>query len=188
MNDVRIIFLPRDVWQGVQAMGIAPAHVGASADEFVSRLSDQDLAAVLALQTLPAMVNAFGGAGGFSPTCRNDAAWNRITQIVRPLAESSYILDRLNATLGGEQQPNDPPITVVDLGPGSIGVIAGAGTFDALRKDNNVLTVLTAIVQKALVYGSVEALMASSCSAFVSRFVAVNAFANPNRPPIPVYR
>lgn len=187
MNDVRIIFLPADVWQGVLAKGIAPEDVAKCSDAFMQQFTDQDLAAVHALQTLQPVVNALGSAGFFTPNYQTQH-WNRFTDVVRPLSESSYIKDRVMAGVAGPFQESRPPISVVDMGPGNIGLVMGPGTLDALRKDNSVLQVLTSVMQKALVYGQLDVLMASQISGFVTRFVTVNTFANVNRPPSPVFR
>lgn len=187
MNDLRIIYLPANIWQGVQAMGIASEDVASASDNFTSRFTDQDLATIAALGEMPEIVQALGQQA--SPVGRyDDRGWDRYINVVLPLSKTQYIRDRLLQAIGGEHVGAEPPVQIVNLGPNGIGAVMGQGTLDALRKDNNVLVVLTAIVQKALIHGPVDALMASPCSGIVSRFVTVNAFANSNRAPSPVYR
>lgn len=187
MNEFRIVYLPDHVWQAVKTLGIPAQAVGELSEAFTGRMTDQDLALTNALGRHPDIARALG----YSPNavCRHDdRGWDRFMNIVSPLSQTSYIQSRLADMLSGDYVEGSACVQVVDLGHATIGVVFGQGALDALRRDNYVLALLNAIMQKALVFGSVEALMASSCSGLVSRFVMVNAFANPHRAPNPVYR
>lgn len=187
MKDVRIIYLPEDIWRGVQAMGLAPQVIAEGGEEFCKHFSEQDLATIEALQNHPTITRTFGGVGSFIPSF-SAKGWDRYQNVIQPLAKSSYILERVAHCLAGTAPQGSAPFTVVDLAPRVIGVIMGAGAIEALQRDNNVLEVLTSIVQRALFYGTVSDLMVSQIAGVFERFVAVNAFANPLRPPSPAYR
>lgn len=187
MNDTRIIFLTSDIWQGIRSLGISLDDVADATPAFTNKISDQDLATLNALPSVQQLTRVLGKPSNMF-FGSDDVAWDRFKNIVNPLSETSYIQERIMTYLNGVADISEHSIQVVDLKPGKvIGVIFGYGSLDALKKDNNVLAVLTTIVQKALIHNSVETLMASSCSETISKFITVNLFANSNLPPVAVF-
>lgn len=178
-ENFEVMLLPKSIWRGIKEMGISFNDVATTVEGFTSRFSDIDLA----------FVHAFGNNGDLKavfPSCTSNVAWKLEAKRsdIYQLSASQPILDRVAGALSGEYIPKSPPIEVVCLSPTVLAVVLDHGCLDALRKDNNVLTVLTAIVQKALDVTSLDALPYG----MLERFITVSSFANPNRPPSAVYK
>lgn len=186
MEPIKFFYLPAQLLEAVKAKNIKLEDLAMRKSEVLSNFTDQDLALADALSAYPVLIKKLGiKSDGLSKF--DDRGFDRLFSVIRPLSETDMMKARVEESMAGNHVEGSDSIKIVDMGERAIGIVFGHGALDALRQDNYVLALLTAIVQKVLVFVSVQDAM-SACNGLMSAFITTSAFANTNRAPNPVYR
>lgn len=192
MNELKlsVVFIPQTIHQAIRARGVQLEGFAKGARAEHEKLSILERAQLQGCQRFEPFKRAVGTTG-FLPVQYGDYKEEELRPLVydvNNMADTEGVQLQLQSQFAGNSD-NDKCIEVIDLAPGFVGIVFGPGSVDALRKDNNVLTLLQSVMHKFLVYGSLDQIMGTMVAGIAERLVAVSAFANPTaRPPVPVYR
>lgn len=192
MNELNLnlVLIPHTIHMAMKTRGICPEGLARGSRAEHEKLSLTERAQLLACQSFQPFKKALGETGRLNTAWadyREDELQATVYEVMR-LADTEGIVTSMADQFAG-QSDDAKCIEVIDMAPNVVAVIFGPGSVEALRKDNNVLTLLQSVMQKFLVYGTLDQIMASMVGGVATRLLAVSAFANPtSRPPVPVYR
>ena len=193
MNDIyknQLVFMPASIFHAIKARGINLEDFGNGRKAALDKLSLTEQALIIACNDCPVISRSVGQRGhfGFAYLDYPDDDGLKQIAMARTLADSEETEKSLKDQLGGEAGSN-LCIEAISLGPYCTGIVFGAGAYDALNKDNNVLTLLTQVVEKALLTKKIHQLAGGMLGGLFERFIHVSAYANPTcRPSSPVFR
>lgn len=176
-RSITVELIPASVYQGMRQMGINQEQIARFDPELQKKVSLDDLAYWKSIANSP-----IAAALGMNTSARTifDGQMHHLLQY-----NAAQYQQRFENECSGEMN-GQPPFMITQLSANSIGVIVTEGATECLKLENNVLAVLTALVQKVLDILEPSELMRCRYS-FVQKFMLLSAHINPNRPPQAVF-